>query len=155
LPELQKSGQPPIFILMIARNFISAAAVSFSGLPPDSMSAVQHKRITHFASQSDNPTSLFLFFYIRCKLLFSRKAVVQIFHSNLLTSKFFRPAVLKILPLLLCKGLSPHDALQNFFAITRFPVSNVSIPGLCIIDNMSFKDLVLYHLFLCIFDGFH
>lgn len=88
---------------MIARKVISAAVASFSGLSPDSMSAVQHKRIPHFASQSDNPTSLFLFFYIRCKLLFSRKAVVQILHPGLLPSEFFRPEVLKMLPLLPCE----------------------------------------------------
>ena len=72
---------------MITRKVISAAVASFSGLPPDSMSAVQHRRIPHFASQSDNPASLFLFFCTRCKLLFSRKAVVQILHSNLLPEK--------------------------------------------------------------------
>lgn len=111
----KKSGQPPIFILMIARKFISAAVASFSGLPPDSMSAVQHRRIPHFASQSDDPASLFLFFCTRCKLLFSRKAVVQILHSDLLPSEFSHPEVLKMLPLLLCEERFHHDVPHRIF----------------------------------------
>ena len=76
----------------------SAAAVSFSCLPPCPSSAEQHRKIPHFTSLSDNLASLFLFSCIRCKLPFSLKAVLKILHSDLLPSGSFHPAVLKMLP---------------------------------------------------------
>ena len=72
----KKSGQSPIFILMIALILISAAVVSFSDLPLHPSSAEQHRKIPHSASRSDNPSFLFLFFCTHCKLPFFQKAVL-------------------------------------------------------------------------------
>ena len=140
---------------MIARKFISAAVASFSGLSPDSMSAVQHKRIPHFASQSDNPASLFLFFVLAVNCFFlgkqSCKFFIQIFYFRNFPIRKFGKCFLCYL----VKNDFITMRLIEFFAVTEFSIRDVCISGLCIIDNMSFKDLVLYHLFLCIFDGFH
>ena len=101
--NIKKESNHPFVFLMIARMLTSPAAVSFSRLPLCPSSAEQHRRIPHFASLSDNPASLFLFFCIHCKLPFSRKAFLQILHSVPLPSEFFHPAVLKMLPWLLCE----------------------------------------------------
>lgn len=127
---------------------IAPAAVSFSCLPPCPSSAEQHRRIPHFASLSDNPAFLFLFSCIRCKLPFSLKAVLQILHSDLLPSEFSRPKVLKMLPLLLCEEWFHHDAPHEFSAVNWFTIRNVCFSGLCIIDNVSFENLVLCRLWL-------